>query len=138
MSCNYSGPGRCECGQLGSANAKPKRVRKAKPAKTIVDHVVSTFNDVETIEDRCDDQEYFRSMQRQINSGLVWRLQGSTGRAAMRSIEDAHCMLGREDGRDYYGNHIPSRTQVQAGTKGSYEFVAEARGKGYADLLAAL
>jgi hypothetical protein len=34
--------------------------------------------------------------------------------------------------RDYYGNYIPSRDQVQVGTKGSYKFVSEHMGSEWA------
>jgi hypothetical protein len=34
--------------------------------------------------------------------------------------------------RDYYGNYIPSRDQVQAGTKGSYLFVSRRMGSDWA------
>jgi len=73
-------------------------------------------------------------LQRTINSGL-WGLQGSYGRAMMDAISAGLCMLGKSEARDYYGNHIPSRDQVQAGTKGSYDFVAAERGQDWAELM---
>ena len=45
---------------------------------------------------------------------------------AMDLIEAGHCVLGEEGHRDYYGNYVPSRYEVEAGTKGSVEY-AEAR-----------
>ena len=96
-----------------------------------------TLNDINTIE--CDEEateeEYYMAMQRTINSGM-WGLQGSYGRSMMEAISAGHCMLGQNDARDYYGNHIPSRDQVQAGTKGSYDFVMAERGQDWADLMA--
>lgn len=77
-----------------------------------------------------------RQLQGQINSGIVWRL-GSLGRAAMDAISAGHCMLGLTGKQDYWGNYIPSRDQVKAGTKGSYQFVAEINGTEYADSIAA-
>jgi len=47
-------------------------------------------------------------------------------------------LLGKSRARDYFGNVIPSRDDVKAGTKGSYEYVADAMGVEYADAMAAL
>jgi hypothetical protein len=33
--------------------------------------------------------------------------------------------LGLKGHRDYYGNYVPSRFEVQKGTKGSIEFVKQ-------------
>lgn len=49
-------------------------------------------------------------------------LEGSVGRAAMDMIEGGLCILGEEGHRDYWGNYVPSRTEVQPGTKGSIEY----------------
>jgi len=70
-------------------------------------------------------EDYVRNMQALINSGTAWRLEGSFGRAAMRLIEDGLCALGPDGHRDYYGNYVPSRNEVQDGTKGSVGFVKE-------------
>ena len=83
-----------------------------------------TLNDINTIE--CDEEateeEYYLAIQRVINGGM-WGLQGSYGRTMMDAISAGKCLLGENDARDYYGNHIPSRHQVQAGTKGSLAFL---------------
>ena len=68
-------------------------------------------------------------LQALINSGMAWRLEGSVGRAAMDAIEAGICVLGEVGHRDYWGNYIPSRHEVQSGTKGSIEY-AEALGWG--------
>lgn len=60
--------------------------------------------------------------QKMINSGMAWRLQGSYGREAMGLIESGECILGEEGHTDYYGNYVPSRYEVKAGTKGSVEY----------------
>ena len=65
------------------------------------------------------------NIQRLINSGMAWKLEGSIGRAAMAAIEDGLCMLGRTGHYDYWGNYVPARDGVRAGTKGSYEYVLE-------------
>jgi hypothetical protein len=95
-----------------------------------------TLNDINTIESDEDatEEDYFLSIQRAINSG-VWSLQGSYGRAMMDAIEAGRCVLGRNRARDYWGNTIPSRDDVKQGTKGSYEFVADAMGADWADMV---
>ena len=62
------------------------------------------------------------NLQELIDSGMAWRLEGSVGRAAMRAIEDGECVLGEVGHTDYWGNYVPSRYEVQAGTKGSMEY----------------
>ena len=61
-------------------------------------------------------------LQGLIDSGMAWRLEGSVGRAAMAAIEDGACVLGEVGHRDYWGNYIPSRHEVEQGTKGSLEY----------------
>lgn len=94
------------------------------------------LHDVENIEGGAKSaEEYFASLQRAINSLEAWKLQGSYGRAMMGAIEDGRCMLGRQDTRDYWGNHIPSREQVKEGTKGSRSYVANEYGEDWAKLM---
>ena len=64
--------------------------------------------------------------QHLIDTGEAWRMDGFTGRTAMRLIEDGLCILGTEGHRDFYGNYVPSRIEVQPGTKGSVGYM-EAR-----------
>lgn len=78
-------------------------------------------------------EEQEECYQRLINSGDAWRLEGHVGRTAMHLIEHGTCMLGTSGHRDYWGNYVPGRDEVQAGTKGSYEYVVERRGKDHAD-----
>lgn len=83
--------------------------------------------DYETVEaiwsEDATDEEYVRGYQALINSGAAWSMEGSVGREAMALIESGVCALGPEDHRDYWGNHVPSRYQVEEGTKGSVQFV---------------
>ena len=65
------------------------------------------------------------ALQRLIDAG-AWGLEGSMGRAMMAAIEDGRCVLGPESARDYWGNYIPSRTEVQPGTKGSVGYAVKA------------
>lgn len=92
-----------------------------------------TLNDVNNIENGASTEiDYFLSIQRAINSGSAWSLQGSYGRAMMEAIESGNCMLGPTPARDYWGNRIPSRTEVQEGTKGSRSFVVDHCGEDWA------
>lgn len=98
------------------------------------------LNDIDNIEgadNECSELEYFASIQKAINSGM-WGLQGSYGRTMMEAISSGRCLLGQSGARDYYGNYIPSRDQVKEGTKGSYDFVADAMSAEWADMMAAI
>lgn len=90
---------------------------------------MKTFDlaDVQTIEgdESASELDTALALQRAINGGL-WSLQGSYGRAMMDSIAAGDCALGPRSAIDYWGNRIPARTEVEAGTKGSLDFV-EAR-----------
>jgi hypothetical protein len=88
-----------------------------------------SFEDVIAIEgdDDTTELQHYVALQRAINGGH-WSFQGSYGRAMMGAIEAGKCMLGENSARDYWGNFIPSRTQVQDGTKGSASFVEENSG----------
>ena len=92
-----------------------------------------TLDDINTIEgnEESTTLEYYEAIQRAINGGL-WGLQGSYGRTMMQAIKDGYCLLGQNDTHDYYGNHIPSRHEVKAGTKGSFDYVAKAYSEGWA------
>jgi hypothetical protein len=71
-------------------------------------------------------KEYgFTDMQNDINSGLVWRSEGSVGRAAMRLLESGACMLPKELTMDAYGNRVPSRYVLQKGSKGTFQNCAK-------------
>lgn len=99
-----------------------------------------SLHDVDVIEsgESATEIDYYLSIQRAINSGSAWSFQGSYGRAMMEAIESGYCMLGRSDARDYWGNHIPSRSQVKTGTKGSRAFVRQAMGESWARKMAAV
>lgn len=66
-------------------------------------------------------------LQSLIDSGQAWHLEGAFGRAAMAAIESGECILGPEGHRDYWGNYVPSRTEVQDGTKGSLSYANRLR-----------
>lgn len=87
-----------------------------------------TVHDVENIEiNDCDEEEYYRSIQRAINDGM-WNMQGSYGRTMMEAIECGYCLLGKKAFTDYYGNIIPSRFQVISHSKGGIEYVKKMMG----------
>lgn len=93
------------------------------------------LNDIEVIEDGAESElEYYESIQKAINSGM-WGLQGSYGRVMMDAIKGGYCLLGHSQARDYYGNTIPSRDDVEEGTKGSYEYVARFMGDEWANMM---
>ena len=69
--------------------------------------------------------EQVEAYQALIDSGSAWRLEGHVGRTAMQLIENGDCILGEEGHSDYYGNYVPSRTEVEPGTKGSIEYARE-------------
>ena len=73
-----------------------------------------------------DEDDDIETLQRLIDSGTAWRLEGAVGRAAMSAIEAGLCTLGPVGHRDFYGNYVPAIHEVQPGTKGSLEY-AEAR-----------
>jgi hypothetical protein len=98
--------------------------------------MVLTQRDISNIEaeDDVDEYDYFASVQRAINVGS-WTFQGSFGRTMMDAIVTGRCLLGTKEFRDYYGNPVPSRDQVKAGTKGSPEYVAEQHGQEWLDFI---
>lgn len=80
-------------------------------------------------------EEYYEALQRRINDGSIWSFEGSAGRAAMAALKEGYCMLGNEPRRDYWGNRIPSRHEIQAGSFGSPEYVREHQGQMWIDII---
>lgn len=64
--------------------------------------------------------EGFTEMQNNINSGLCWVLEGSSGREASNCLEAGACMLPKVQRKNAYGSLVPSRDQLKKGTKGTY------------------
>ena len=91
-----------------------------------------TLGDVLAIEGENDEIDGVEALQRAINSGMAWSFQGCYGRAMMAAIDDGLCMLGTQPARDYWGNRIPSRTEVKPGAKGSREYVVAHQGEAHA------
>lgn len=82
--------------------------------------------------DATTERDYFAALQRRINDGSIWKFEGSAGRAAMDAIENGQCVLGREGHRGYWGNYVPSRSQVKRGTKGTTGYACKLQGQRYA------
>jgi hypothetical protein len=76
-----------------------------------------------------EDADELAGLQELVDSGLAWQLEGSVGRACMAAIEAGRIALGPEGRRDYYGNYVPGRDEVEPGTKGSVEYVREHDGR---------
>ena len=62
----------------------------------------------------------FYEAQKSINSGLVWKMEGSAGRYAMDLLRSGICILPTVRRIDYYGNTVPSRYDVKPGSCGSF------------------
>lgn len=67
------------------------------------------------------------TIQDLIDNGMAWTLEGHFGRQCMEAIENGDAVLGPEGHRDYWGNYVPSRTEVKPGTKGSIEYANRLR-----------
>jgi hypothetical protein len=73
------------------------------------------------------EEETVEAYQDMIDSGHVWSMEGHVGRTAMSLIESGRCTLGPEPSKDYWGNRIPSKSEVKPGTMGSPEYVEAQR-----------
>lgn len=89
-------------------------------------------------EENATQEEQIECYQRLINNGQAWRLEGHVGRTAMGLIESGRCVLGEQAHRDFYGNYVPSRTQVQEGTKGSVSYAARLTSRAQAEHIASI
>jgi hypothetical protein len=63
----------------------------------------------------------FSNMQEMINSGQVWKMEGSMGHEALVMLEMGACMFPKNPQKDFYGNRVPSRHDLKAGTKGTFK-----------------
>lgn len=97
---------------------------------------LADINNIETEED-VSDLEYYQSIQRAINAG-AWSFQGSYGRTMMDAIKAGRCLLGTAPARDYWGNVIPSRYQVQEQTMGTGYYVADRCGVDWLNAMEAI
>lgn len=74
-------------------------------------------------------------IQKMINSGLVWKLEGGFGIETTILLQEGKVMLGKKQTKDAYGNTIPSRNDLLKGSIGTKKFVEQKMGKKYADKL---
>lgn len=81
-------------------------------------------------------EEHAEAMQILINNGTAWHFEGAVGREAMDLLDAGHCMLPQQAYRDAYGNRVPSRDDLEPGTKGTYQWVAINHGEEYAERMA--
>lgn len=81
---------------------------------------MSNVDDIINYEDGgLSEKAEVKLFQKMINDGTVWHMQGSYGRRAMELLRSRKCELATIPFHDAYGNRIPSRYEVQAGTTGS-------------------
>jgi hypothetical protein len=101
------------------------------------EEIKMNLNDVLIIEGEIesDPLSYGLAMQKALNAGAGWRMQGSFGRSMMDALKSGRAMLGKVGHYDYWQNYVPSRYEVKPGSFGSKEFVAEAFGQDYANQL---
>ena len=99
--------------------------------------IVNDILDLHDARDSTTHEEEAARMQRIVNDGNGWRMEGSMGRSMMAAITAGDVMLGKKAMRDYYGNHIPARDQVEPGTKGSRAYVVAEHGEEWARMLEA-
>lgn len=69
--------------------------------------------------------EVVEAYQHLVDTGQAWQMEGHVGRTAMALIEDGYVVLGPEGHRDFWGNYVPGRDEVEPGTLGSPEYAAE-------------
>lgn len=98
---------------------------KRKPYNYMNMSIVDSIIDFENGEMELEEQ--VELVQKLIDSGMAWNLQGSYGRMAMDFINAGLCTLGPKATRDAYGNKIPSIDEVAPGSKGSREYASEMR-----------
>lgn len=93
-----------------------------------------TYDDMKLLFFPDEDQEFtlaeqVGAMQRLIDSGQCWHMEGHVGRSAMEFIEGGLCTLGPGRHKDYWGQTVPSKFDVEPGSKGSQEYVDQHREK---------
>ncbi len=66
-------------------------------------------------------------LQNLIDNGEGWQTESDLGRAIMAALEDGTCVLGPVAHRDYHGNIVPARGDVEPGAKGSLAYANRLR-----------
>ena len=60
-------------------------------------------------------------LQKMIESGEVWKMEGSYSRDAIDNLHSGACFLPEESYTDYYGNKVPSRNDITRWSTGTLE-----------------
>lgn len=98
----------------------------------------TTYEDLSIVsgqEGEVERSTYYGALQRLINNGQIWQMEGYLCRAAMYAIEDGLVMTGQQDHRDHWGNLIPARGKLRDGSRGTYGYVVRMHGQDHADEL---
>ena len=59
--------------------------------------------------------------QNNIDSGITWKMAGSSGRYSMDLLKSGACLLPKKAHCDYFGNKVPSRDELEVGTTGTFQ-----------------
>lgn len=81
---------------------------------TVTVRVSASFS-LDLISLKTDDlvpQDVAKLLQRAINDGNPWEMQGSYGRSMMEAVECGECMLGEQPAFNAYGGRIPARSEI--------------------------
>jgi len=60
-------------------------------------------------------------MQEMVTNGAAWFMEGSIGRVAMAGLTTGEFFLPEVGCRDFYGNYVPSRDELEPGSKGTLD-----------------
>jgi len=74
-------------------------------------------------------------LQNLVDNGEGWQSESELGRSIVIALEDGTCVLGPVAHRDYHGNVVPARADVDPGAKGSLEYANKLRAARGAKLL---
>lgn len=66
-------------------------------------------------------QQGMYAMQKLINTGTAWKMEGYVGRTAMDALRSGACYLPAKAYYDYYGNRVPARGDLEKGAKGTIQ-----------------
>lgn len=96
-----------------------------------------TVSDMIALEtdDNLEPEEVAQILQRAINDGNAWKMQGSYGRSMKAAIDRGECMLGEQPVETSFGGRIPARSEIQDGAPGTRAFVVEKMGEDWAQML---
>lgn len=61
------------------------------------------------------------TLQLFIDTGDAWKTEGHIGRSAMSALESGACFLPDKSHLDAYGNRVPARSMLKAGSTGTLE-----------------